>query len=65
MADQDGSVVVPKGIASLGPDVEERIAALVSEARAEQSRELARALDDTLRIVPRPLRGVVRKIAGV
>jgi hypothetical protein len=65
MAGQDGTVAIPPGIAALGADVEDRIAALVRDARVEQGRELARALDDALRIVPRPLRGIVRKIAGV
>lgn len=57
-------IEVPPGVATLAPDVQERLAGLVDAARARQSRELKRALDDTLRIVPRPLRGLVRKVLG-
>lgn len=57
-------VAVPPGVAALGPDVEQRLEGLVAAARRRQSAELARALDDTLRIVPRPLRLVVRRIVG-
>jgi hypothetical protein len=55
------AVKVPKG---LGPDVEQRIGELVREAEQRQAEELRRALDHTLRLVPRPLRGLVRKIVG-
>lgn len=57
-------VRVPAGVAALGPDVEARLTELVADARRRQSAELSRALDDTLRIVPRPLRLVVRRIVG-
>lgn len=57
-------IKVPPGIVALGPDVEERLDGLVAAARARQAAELERALDDTLRIVPRPLRGLVRKVVG-
>jgi hypothetical protein len=55
------AVKVPPG---LGPDAEARIAELVRAAEARQTQELRRALDHTLRIVPRPLRGIVRKMVG-
>jgi hypothetical protein len=53
---------LPPGIAALGPEVAERLDAMVRDAHARQRQELADALDQTLRIVPRPLRGVVRKV---
>ena len=58
------SVAIPPGIAALGPDAEARVRALIGAAHARQSAELTRALEDTLRIVPRPLRLVVRRIVG-
>ena len=57
-------VALPPGVAALGDDVEERVLGMVEAARAQQAAELRRALDDTLRIVPRPLRGLVRKVVG-
>jgi hypothetical protein len=55
-------LAVPEGIAALGPDVPARVQSLVRDAEARQERELAEALDTSLRIVPRPLRGLVRKV---
>ena len=53
---------IPPGIAKLGPEVTGRLEQLIEDAQASQRRELAAALDRTLRIVPRPLRGVARKV---
>jgi hypothetical protein len=53
---------LPPGIAQLGPEVAERLDEMIRDAHARQRRELAEALDRTLRIVPRPLRGVARKV---
>ena len=53
---------IPPGIAKLGPEVTARLEELIEDAHASQRRELAEALDRTLRIVPRPLRGVARKV---
>ena len=58
------AVAIPPGVAALGPDAEARLRELIAAAHQRQSAELARALEDTLRIVPRPLRLVVRRIAG-
>jgi hypothetical protein len=55
---------LPEGIKALGPDAQERVEALVADARRRQADQLRRALENTLRIVPRPLRGVVRKVVG-
>jgi hypothetical protein len=53
---------LPPGIVALGPEAVERIDALVRDAHERQRRELAGALEHTLTIVPRPLRGLVRKV---
>lgn len=57
-------IEVPEGVAALGEDVAGRVEALVRDAELRQAQELRRSLDDTLRIVPRPLRGLVKKIVG-
>lgn len=61
---QRPSVPVPDGIAALGDDVVATVQALVHDAERAQARELREALDRTLSIVPRPLRGVVKKVVG-
>jgi hypothetical protein len=53
---------IPAGITALGPDVTARVQALVADAETRQVAEADAALDSALRIVPRPLRGVVRKV---
>jgi hypothetical protein len=53
---------LPGGIAALGPDVGQRIDKLVVRAARREDEALAEALSATLRIVPRPLRGVARKV---
>jgi hypothetical protein len=55
---------VPDGIAALGPDAVATVQTLVQDAERAQARELRASLDRTLSIVPRPLRGVVKKLAG-
>ncbi len=55
---------LPPGIKALGPDAERRVEALVAGARRRQQEELGRALEHTLRIVPKPLRPLVRKVVG-
>ncbi|MEJ7891422.1 MAG: hypothetical protein WKF94_02130 [Solirubrobacteraceae bacterium] len=55
---------LPEGVAALGPDAQARVRALVADAQRRQSEELSSALEQTLRIVPKPLRGVVRKLVG-
>ena len=55
---------LPPGIKALGPEAEQRIEALVADARRRQQQELVAALENTLKIVPKPLRGVVRKVVG-
>lgn len=53
---------LPAGIAALGPDVAGRVQALVRAAEERQAREAQDALGTALKVVPRPLRGVVRKV---
>lgn len=55
---------LPKGIAALGPEVAQRVETLVADAAARQEQEFAEALATALRIVPRPLRGAVRRVMG-
>ncbi|WP_354697717.1 hypothetical protein DSM112329_03356 [Paraconexibacter sp. AEG42_29] len=53
---------LPAGITALGPDTVARVRALVAAAEQRQAEEADAALDTALGIVPRPLRGVVRKV---
>ena len=53
---------LPAGITALGPEVSARVQQLVRDAERRQTQEADRALDKALGIVPRPLRGVVRKV---
>ena len=55
---------LPSGVKALGPEAEARIEKLVADARQRQQQELAGALEQTLKIVPKPLRGLVRKVVG-
>lgn len=58
------AVDLPDGIAALGPDARQRLDGLVAAAQQHQQQELRDALEETLRIVPKPLRGLVRKVLG-
>lgn len=62
---QRRAVEVPEGIAALGDDAVDTVHTLVHEAERSQAQELRGALDRTLSIVPRPLRGAVKKVVGV
>ncbi len=53
---------IPEGIRALGPEATARVQALVLAAEQAQEAEAAEALDKALRAVPRPLRGVVKKV---
>ena len=52
----------PDSLATLDQGVVDDLAAMVTDARLHQQQEMARAIDDALRIIPRPLRGIVRKV---
>lgn len=53
---------LPPGIMALDPSVGDRVLALVAAAEERQVAEADHAVDHALAIVPRPLRGVVRKV---
>lgn len=54
--------VPPPGIAALGPEASATVQRLVADAERRQSDEVGAALADGLRVVPRPLRGIARKV---
>lgn len=56
--------LVPAEIGALGPEAATRLRELVAAAEERQEREAAESLETALRIVPRPLRGVVKKVLG-
>lgn len=57
-----GPLELPDGIVALGPDAEATVAALVVAAERRQAAEVETALVEGLRVIPRPLRGVARKV---
>ncbi|MBJ7520098.1 MAG: hypothetical protein JHC84_10415 [Solirubrobacteraceae bacterium] len=61
---QRRTVELPDGITALGPDAVDTVHTLVHQAERRQAAELRDALDRTLKIVPRPLRGAVKKVVG-
>lgn len=54
----------PAAVKALGPDVLSDLDGLVREAHERQAHELDQALEEGLRAVPRPVRGVIRKVVG-
>jgi hypothetical protein len=52
----------PPSVQSLPPATRARLADVLAEARAEQSRSLAAAFEAALRVLPFPVRRVVRKV---
>ena len=52
----------PAGLAGLSPAERADLAAAVRDAQRSQVRALAGALDASLKIVPRPLRPVLKKV---
>ncbi len=53
---------LPEGLSALSADDCKDLAAALVDAEHEQTRELDRAIDHTLRFLPWPLNGIVRKI---
>ena len=51
-----------KALLALPPEAGDAVAVAYDEARARQLQALLEALDRSLRIAPRPLRGVLRKV---
>jgi hypothetical protein len=58
---QELGAELPPAFGELAPADAERLAAMLRDAREQQQRALAQAIDDGLGFVPRLLRGVVRK----
>ena len=56
------AIEIPAGIQALGPDAVERLQALLVRAEQQQAAEAEAALQTALKIVPRPVRGIVRKV---
>jgi hypothetical protein len=52
----------PAGVGNLSPDAQARLAELIAGARARQRRSLEEAFTATLRHVPFPVRGLVRRV---
>lgn len=52
----------PEGLESLGQNEQRAFADVLRDAKAHQSRELEAALEQSLGVVPRLLRGTIRKI---
>jgi hypothetical protein len=52
----------PKGLAQLPPAALEELELAVKEARARQAQALEESLAISLRVTPRPLRPVLRKV---
>ncbi len=57
--------IVPDAITALGPKVTEEVSRLVAAAERRHGREAAQAAESALRIVPRPLRPLARKVLGL
>ncbi|MPY84008.1 MAG: hypothetical protein GEV00_11950 [Actinophytocola sp.] len=56
---------LPDGIAALGEDDQQYLADALGAAKRSQREELAAAAEDSLRYVPKLLRGPVRKAVGL
>lgn len=56
---------VPRVVEDLAPDELAQLTGLLETALERRHDEIARAIDEGLGMVPRPLRGPVKKIVGV
>lgn len=52
----------PDSTAELDPAVLSRLADAVNTEHARQDQAIGKAVDDALRLIPRPLRGIVKRI---
>jgi hypothetical protein len=59
------SFEVPTSVAKLGPSVVSDVEKLVKRAERREVREGVEATESALKIVPRPLRPVIRKVVGI
>ena len=55
----------PEGIQALSDEQQQVLADVVRQARRNQAAALAKAGDESLKYVPAPLRGAVRKAIGL
>lgn len=56
---------LPPSVAALEPQVLATLADALQDARRRLGEDLLAALDESMRHVPLPLRGLVRKVLGV
>ena len=52
----------PAGLADVDPAVVRRRAAAISTESTRQEQAIEQSVDDALRLVPRPFRGIVRRL---
>jgi hypothetical protein len=52
----------PASLADLDPELVSRLAAAVTAEGRRQEAEVARSVDDALHLVPRPFRGIVKRL---
>ncbi len=52
----------PASLSQIEPVVVTRLTEAVAAESRRQEQEISRAVDDALRIIPRPLRGLVKKL---
>lgn len=57
--------VVPDAIAALGPEVTQQVERLVAGAERRHGEEMQQAAVSSLRIVPRPLRPLAKRMLGL
>lgn len=55
----------PAGLATVSDTHAHELADLLRQAREAQQVELSAAIDEGLNVLPRPLRGTVRKVMGL
>ena len=54
----------PDGVLALDAETRADLAEIIADARRHQARSLAEAFEATLRHVPFPVRGIVKKVLG-
>lgn len=56
---------LPAGIAALKAEDQQKLAVTIAAAAEQQGAELSDATEESLRFVPKLLRGTVRKVVGL
>lgn len=54
----------PSSAGALEQEAVDDLVQLCRQAQADQVRQISRAIDEALRLVPRPLRGMVKRVIG-